>query len=195
MNAVPALILLVFLAPVMILSAILIRLQDGGPILFGHVRVGRGCVKFKCLKFRSMTVDAEARLSAHLKQHPRAQMEWEHYQKLHKDPRVTPWGNFMRKSSIDELPQLINVLLGDMNLVGPRPIVEAEVPRYGRYIEAYAAVQPGITGLWQVSGRSGTTYRRRVALDTVYRRIRSPWLDLWILFLTVGVVLTRKDSY
>lgn len=194
-NAVPALLLLAFLAPMMVLAAILTAAQDGGPILFGHTRIGKGGKKFKCWKFRSMTVDAAERLEAHLRMHPSARREWERDHKLRDDPRVTRWGAFMRKSSVDELPQLFNVLRGEMNLVGPRPIVEDEVRRYGRYIRHYAAVSPGITGLWQVSGRNDTTYRRRVAIDTVYRRTRCLRLDVWILVMTVSVVLTRKGSY
>ena len=194
LNAVPALMLLVFLAPMMVLAALLTA-QDGGPVLFGHTRIGRNGSKFRCWKFRSMTVDAAERLEAHLRHNPAARREWERDHKLRDDPRVTRWGAFMRKSSVDELPQLFNVLRGEMNLVGPRPIVEAEVRRYGRYIAHYSAVPPGITGLWQVSGRNDTTYRRRVAIDTVYRRTRCLRLDVWILLMTVSVVLTRKGSY
>ena len=194
LNAIPALMLLAFLAPMMVLAALLTA-RDGGPILFGHTRIGRNGAKFRCWKFRSMTVDAAERLEAHLRSNPAARREWERDHKLRDDPRVTRWGAFMRKSSVDELPQLFNVLCGEMNLVGPRPIVEAEIRRYGRYIAHYAAVPPGITGLWQVSGRNDTTYRRRVAIDTVYRRTRCLRLDVWILLMTVSVVLTRKGSY
>lgn len=195
LNAAPALFLLVFLAPMMVLAAILTAAEDGGPVFFGHIRIGRDGASFKCWKFRSMAIDSAERLEAHLAANPAARREWQRDHKLRDDPRVTRWGSFMRKSSVDELPQLFNVLRGEMNLVGPRPIVEAEVRRYGRHFADYSAVRPGITGLWQVSGRNDTTYRRRVAIDTVYRRARCLRLDFWILLMTVGVVLTRRGSY
>ncbi len=194
-NASLALLLLVFFSPLMIVTAIITGLASEGPILFGHTRIGRDGAKFKCLKFRSMTVDAVARLDAYLQVNPAARAEWSRDHKLRKDPRVTPWGNFMRKSSLDELPQLFNVLRGEMNLVGPRPIVEAEICRYGRYFKHYKLVSPGITGLWQVTGRNDTTYRRRVAIDTIYARSRNLQLDVWILLMTVVVVINRKGSY
>jgi lipopolysaccharide/colanic/teichoic acid biosynthesis glycosyltransferase len=186
--------LLAFVLPLMLLIAGAVALQDGGPILFRHRRIGRHGRTFHCLKFRSMAVDADARLQELLASDPAARAEWARDHKLRRDPRITPLGAFLRKTSLDELPQLINVLRGDMNLVGPRPIVEAEVVRYGRRIRSYQAVRPGITGLWQVSGRNDVAYRTRVALDTLYARRRSVALDLWILVRTVPAVLLRQGS-
>jgi Undecaprenyl-phosphate galactose phosphotransferase WbaP len=195
MNVLIAVAALLFLAPVMIAVALAVYVQDGGPVLFAHQRIGRGGRRFPCLKFRSMAVDAPARLAELLASDPEARAEWEQDHKLRNDPRVTPLGGFLRKSSLDELPQLFNVLRGEMSLVGPRPIVEAEVPKYGRRFRAYCAVKPGITGLWQVSGRNDTTYRTRVALDCLYARRRTLWLDAYIIACTVPAVLTRRGSY
>jgi exopolysaccharide production protein ExoY len=190
-----ALIALVFLAPMMTLVALAIWLQDGGPVIYSQMRIGRGGVSFKCLKFRSMLVDAEDRLQHLLAQNPDARAEWDRDHKLRDDPRITALGSFLRRSSVDEIPQLINVLRGEMSLVGPRPIVAAEAKRYGRYIHDYCSVNPGITGLWQVSGRNDVSYRRRVALDVTYARSKSFLLDLKILAATVPAVLLRRGSY
>jgi exopolysaccharide production protein ExoY len=190
-----AVTILVFIAPLLLVVAILIRLQDGGPALFGQMRIGRDGQLFRCLKFRSMVVDSEARLRAHLDRDPGARAEWELNHKLRDDPRTTPLGNFLRRSSLDELPQLFNVLRGDMSLVGPRPIVPAEAVRYGHYIEAYRRQRPGITGLWQISGRSDVSYRRRVALDVYYSRARCPTLYVKILLATAPAVLARRGAH
>lgn len=187
--------LLVFLAPLMLVIAGLIRLQDGGPALFGHSRIGKGGASFKCLKFRSMVIDAEARLNALLARDPEARREWEADHKLRKDPRITALGAFLRKSSLDELPQLFNVLRGEMSLVGPRPIVVAEIPRYGRWFSYYCAVRPGVTGLWQVNGRNDVSYRRRVALDVLYARTVGVRRYIQIMAATVPAVLLRSGSY
>jgi lipopolysaccharide/colanic/teichoic acid biosynthesis glycosyltransferase len=194
-NIVIALLALVFVAPIMLGVGLAIFMQDGGPVEFAHRRIGRDGKSFRCLKFRSMAVDAETRLADLLASDPQARAEWEADHKLRHDPRVTRLGAFLRKSSLDELPQLINVLSGEMSLVGPRPIVEAEIPKYGRRFRQYCAVKPGITGLWQVMGRNDTTYRTRVALDCVYARRRSAWLDLKVLFCTIPAVLSRRGSY
>jgi lipopolysaccharide/colanic/teichoic acid biosynthesis glycosyltransferase len=186
--------ILIFVAPLMIVIAVLIHLQDGGPVMFGHTRIGRDGRLFKCLKFRSMVVDSEARLQALLACDPIARAEWERDFKLGDDPRVTPLGNFLRRSSLDELPQIINVLRGEMSLVGPRPIVPSEVARYGRYFSDYCAQRPGITGLWQISGRNDVSYRRRIALDVRYARTRCLTLYLKILLATAPAVLTRKGA-
>ncbi len=188
------LLMLAFFAPLMAVTAIAIKLDDGGPILFAHRRIGRGGRSFGCLKFRSMAVDAEAQLQAHLARDPQARAEWERDHKLTNDPRITAVGQFLRRSSMDELPQLFNVLRGEMSLVGPRPIVQAEAARYGRYFADYCRVRPGITGLWQVSGRSDLRYRRRVALDVAYARSRCLGLDLRILLATAPVVLGRRGA-
>ena len=188
------LLVLVFFAPLMAVTAIAIKLNDGGPVLFAHRRIGLGGRPFNCLKFRSMAVDAEAQLRAHLARDPAARAEWDRDHKLSRDPRITAVGQFLRRSSVDELPQLFNVLRGDMSLVGPRPIVQAEAARYGRYFADYCRVRPGITGLWQVSGRSDLRYRRRVALDVVYARSRCLGLDFRILLATAPVVLGRRGA-
>jgi lipopolysaccharide/colanic/teichoic acid biosynthesis glycosyltransferase len=195
MNVAVAVVALAFLLPVLLAAGLAVYAQDGGPVLFAHRRIGLNGRTFYCLKFRSMAVDAEARLAALLDSDPVARAEWEQAHKLRSDPRVTPVGDFLRKTSLDELPQLLNVLRGDMSLVGPRPIVEAEVARYGRRFRAYCAVKPGITGLWQVSGRNDTSYRKRVALDCVYARRRSLGLDAYIIVATLPAVLTRRGSY
>jgi len=187
--------LLVFFAPAMLIVALLVKLQDGGPILFGHTRIGRDGESFKCLKFRSMLVDAEARLQALLQSDPQARIEWERDHKLRDDPRITALGDFLRRSSLDELPQLFNVLRGEMSLVGPRPIVQGERHRYGHYFNLYCQVRPGITGLWQVSGRSDVSYRRRVALDVAYARTRSLGLYFRILAATGPAVLARRGAH
>jgi exopolysaccharide production protein ExoY len=190
-----SLALLVFLAPLMILVAILVVATNPGPVIFGHKRLGRDGRTFHCLKFRSMVTDSQERLAVLLANDARARQEWERDHKLKNDPRITSIGVFLRKSSLDELPQLFNVLRGDMSLVGPRPIVNDEVPRYGRYFSHYVQVRPGITGLWQVSGRNNTTYRRRVAMDVAYSRSRSLTLNIKILMMTVPSVLRAKGSY
>jgi exopolysaccharide production protein ExoY len=186
--------LLVAFAPLMLLIALTIQLQDGGAALFAQERVGRGGRVFRCLKFRSMVLDAEDRLQALLRYDAAARQEWARDQKLRDDPRITPLGRFLRISSLDELPQLWNVLRGDMSLVGPRPIVPGEIVRYGRCFGWYCSVKPGLTGLWQVSGRNGVSYRRRVALDVVYARRRSLALYCVILVRTVPAVLLRDGS-
>jgi lipopolysaccharide/colanic/teichoic acid biosynthesis glycosyltransferase len=195
LQMVVALALLLFLLPLMVFIALAVRIQDGGPALFKHRRVGLNGEAFRCWKFRTMRVDAEARLVELLSRDAEARQEWERDQKLKNDPRITWLGRFLRKSSLDELPQLINLLRGEMNLVGPRPIVEAEIPRYGWRIEHYQAVKPGITGLWQVSGRNQVDYRTRVAMDALYSRRRTIGLDLWIIANTVPAVLFSRGSY
>jgi len=186
--------LLIFLAPLLLLVAALVYIVDPGPIFFAHRRLGQDGRSFPCLKFRSMVVDAEQRLNRLLVTSAEAREEWARDFKLKHDPRITRIGHFLRKSSIDELPQLINVLRGEMSLVGPRPIVEKEIARYGRYYAHYSAVKPGLTGLWQVSGRNSVSYRRRVALDVSYARNKSLGLDLRILVMTVPAVLLAKGS-
>jgi exopolysaccharide production protein ExoY len=195
MNVAIATLALIFLAPLMIVVALLVWAQDGGPAIFAHRRLGRDGRHFRCLKFRSMAADAEARLNDLLARDPAARAEWEKDHKLRNDPRVTKLGAFLRKSSLDELPQLINVLKGEMSLVGPRPIVDAEAAKYGRRFRFYASVKPGITGLWQVSGRNDTSYRTRVAMDCVYASHRNVLMDARILVATVPAVLMSRGSY
>ena len=194
MDVAGALALLVLLAPLLAVIALLVR-ADGGPALFAHRRVGRGGADFACLKFRSMVVDSQARLEALLASDPAARAEWEATRKLRRDPRVTRVGRFLRATSLDELPQLINVLRGEMSLVGPRPVIRAELESlYGAAAAHYISVRPGITGLWQVSGRSDTSYAQRVALDVAYVVRPSLWTDVKILLRTPLVVLARKGA-
>jgi undecaprenyl-phosphate galactose phosphotransferase len=195
MNIVIALVALVFLAPLMLGVALAIFAQDGGPVVFAHRRIGRGGRYFYCLKFRSMAIDAEQRLADLLANDPVARAEWDRDHKLRNDPRVTKLGAFLRKTSLDELPQLFNVLKAEMSLVGPRPIVREEIPRYGKYFDLYTSVHSGLTGLWQVSGRSETSYAERVTFDTFYIRNWSVWLDLYILFRTIGALWVRTGAY
>jgi exopolysaccharide production protein ExoY len=194
LNALVALGGLVFLAPLMIVVALAVYLQDGGPIFFAHRRIGKDGRAFPCLKFRSMAVDAEARLAHLLATDPAARAEWTASHKLKADPRVTKLGDFLRRSSLDELPQLFNVLRGEMSLVGPRPVVHAESAHYGHWFDSYCSVRPGITGLWQVSGRSDVSYRQRVALDVLYVRRKCLAMDFGILVQTVPAVFLRRGS-
>lgn len=184
---------LILSAPLFALVALLVAM-DGGPVFFRHARVGREGRMFDCWKFRTMIIGAEACLEEYLSYHPEAEAEWRKTQKLEFDPRVTPIGKFLRHSSLDELPQLLNVLFGEMSLVGPRPVTMAELKRYGTVAPLYMSVRPGITGLWQVSGRNDTDYDKRVALDESYVRSRNMAFDLLILWRTVGIVLTRKGA-
>ncbi|MCX7741619.1 MAG: undecaprenyl-phosphate galactose phosphotransferase WbaP, partial [Meiothermus sp.] len=180
---------------VSMLLALLVRLDSRGPVFYAHLRVGQGRKLFRAWKFRTMAPNAEDLLARYLEENPQLKEEWQRDQKLKDDPRITRFGRFLRKTSLDELPQLWNVLKGEMSLVGPRPIVEAEVERYGASFVLYTKVPPGLTGLWQVSGRNDTTYAERVALDSYYVRNWSVWLDLYILARTFGVVLAGKGAY
>lgn len=186
---------LVLVAPLMLFIAIAIKFSSRGPVLFRQDRLGRGGQTFPCLKFRTMRIDSEAVLTDLLATDPVARAEWDRDQKLRNDPRIITFGGLLRRTSLDELPQLFNVLMGDMSIVGPRPIVAAEAVRYRRYISDYCAVRPGITGLWQVSGRNHTTYRRRVACDVAYVRAKSASNDLRIMALTVPTVLLARGAY
>jgi exopolysaccharide production protein ExoY len=187
--------LLLLTAPAFLALALLIK-ADGGPVFFAHQRVGRRGRRFGCLKFRSMVVDSGARLAALLESDPVARAEWEASRKLKDDPRVTRIGRFLRASSLDELPQLLNVLRGEMSLVGPRPVVAHELTEhYGEAARDYLALRPGVTGLWQISGRSDTSYATRVALDSRYARSLSLRTDLAILLRTPLVVLLRRGAY
>lgn len=185
---------LLLLSPVMLTIAVLVK-RDGGPSLFGHARLGKNGETFKCLKFRSMIHNSQEVLARHLAENPEARAEWEADHKLKNDPRVTKIGSFLRKSSLDELPQLINVLKGEMSLVGPRPIVTAEVVKYDRAIAHYYSVTPGITGLWQISGRNDVSYDQRVMLDSSYVRNWSLWRDIAIMFKTVPALMKRSGAY
>jgi Undecaprenyl-phosphate galactose phosphotransferase WbaP len=178
-----------------LLIAAAIKAETPGRVFFSQTRVGRGGRRFRLWKFRSMSASADAVLDSYLRQHPEYSEEWRRSHKLKNDPRVTRVGRLLRRSSLDELPQLWNVLRGDMSMVGPRPIVEAELPKYGRAVELYSQVRPGLTGLWQVSGRNDTSYRKRVDLDSEYITRWSPRLDAFVLLKTIRVVLLGHGAY
>ncbi|MGE0740476.1 MAG: sugar transferase [Hyphomonadaceae bacterium] len=185
---------LIFFAPAMLTIALLIKLTDNGPVLYRHTRVGHQGARFGCLKFRTMATDSEERLAHILATDAEAAAEWQETQKLRHDPRITSIGRLLRKTSLDELPQFFNVLMGDMSVVGPRPITRAELNRYGKDRRYYLLVRPGITGLWQVSGRSNTSYERRVRYDREYLEEWS-WLgEFWILLVTVPAVINTKGA-
>jgi len=185
----------VLLLPLLVVLALLVKCTSPGPIFFAQERVGRNGRRFLAWKFRSMRQDAEQILESCLAADPERREEWEKHGKLRDDPRVTTIGRFLRRSSLDELPQLWNVLRGDMSLVGPRPIPTYETERYCRHLPLYLKVRPGITGLWQISGRSDLDYEQRMDLDAYYVRNWSIWLDLYILLQTLGAVLFRKGAY
>lgn len=189
-----ALVLLFLLSPLMLAVALLV-MRDGGPCVFGHTRIGMDGRKFRCLKFRSMVRNSDAVLKDLLANDPAARAEWEKDFKLRNDVRVTALGRFIRKTSIDELPQLWNVVRGEMSLVGPRPVVEKELERYGDSVSYYLRVLPGITGLWQVSGRNDADYDKRVRLDVAYVRNWTFAGDIVILFKTIGVVIHGRGAY
>jgi undecaprenyl-phosphate galactose phosphotransferase len=195
-DAVTAGTVLAIISPIMLLIWLAVRL-DGGAGFYGHRRVGHGGIEFHCLKFRSMVVNADEVLQALLARDPAAREEWERSRKLLRDPRVTRVGRFLRATSLDELPQLFNVLRGDMSLVGPRPVVRAEIDKFyhGADRAAYFSVRPGVTGLWQVSGRSDASYDQRVRLDREYVLRASFAFDMLILLKTVAVVLKRRGAY
>jgi Undecaprenyl-phosphate galactose phosphotransferase WbaP len=188
-----ALLGIVFL-PLMVAVAVLLR-REGGTVIFRHRRIGRNGQGFDCLKFRSMVPDADRVLRELLERHPELKAEWLRDHKLRDDPRITAVGRFLRRTSLDELPQLWNVIRGEMSLVGPRPVVREELLRYGRHLHRYLAAKPGVTGLWQVTGRNDTDYRRRVVLDVYYVRRQTIILDLYILLKTTHVVLGGNGAY
>ncbi len=192
-GQIAALLILLALSPLLLVLAWVIR-RDGSPATFEHYRVGCGGRLFRCIKFRTMRPDAERALREVLSRDPALREEWQRDQKLAHDPRVTPLGRWLRRSSLDELPQLVNVLRGEMALVGPRPITVPELRRYGPARWKYLSVPPGMTGLWQVSGRNWTSYEQRVELDQLYVKTRSAGLDCTILAKTVMVVLTRHGA-
>ena len=177
-----------------IIIAIAIKIDSKGPIFYGHKRIGKNHKPIKCWKFRSMCIDADQKLQEILESDPIRAQEWQESQKFSDDPRVTKVGKFLRKTSLDEVPQLWNIFLGQMSFVGPRPVTEAELDKYGKKTDEILSVTPGLSGMWQVSGRSDTNYEERINLDTYYIQNWSVWLDLWILTKTVGVVLRGKGA-
>jgi exopolysaccharide production protein ExoY len=186
---------IVLLAPLLIICFVVTVLTSPGPALFRHKRVGFKGKRFDCLKFRTMVPDAAERLRQLLETNPVAAAEWASSQKLRNDPRVTAIGTILRQSSLDELPQLFNVLMGDMSIVGPRPVTEEELVKYSGAVDIYFACRPGITGLWQVSGRSKTTFNKRVACDSFYARHWSMMLDAKIIIATIPAVCFSDTAY
>ena len=195
MDLVLVILAIPMIAPLLLAIAILIKIDSRGKAFFSHTRIGKDGHSFQVLKFRTMVSNADMELKRFFMKHPELKAEWEATQKLRCDPRVTRVGRVLRRLSLDELPQLINILKGDMSLVGPRPIVDDEIAKYGDSFEYYKQIRPGLTGLWQVSGRNDTSYEKRVQLDEYYVRNWSFWLDIQILIRTVGVVLLRKGAY
>jgi|GraSoiStandDraft_15_1057317.scaffolds.fasta_scaffold60491_2 exopolysaccharide production protein ExoY len=186
---------IILLAPLLIICFVVTWTSSPGPVIFRHKRVGFNGKTFDCLKFRTMVADAPERLRKLLEADAAAAAEWAQYQKLRNDPRVTPIGAILRKSSLDELPQLFNVLIGDMSVVGPRPVTEDELLRYGASVKVYTACRPGITGLWQVTGRSSTSYETRISCDAYYARKWSLALDSKIIIVTIPSVLFTKNAH
>ncbi|MDR1047950.1 MAG: undecaprenyl-phosphate galactose phosphotransferase WbaP [Treponema sp.] len=185
----------IILLPLLLIIALLVKLSSPGPVLYSHRRLGKNGKYFNAYKFRSMVNNSQDVLEKLLSQSPKRRGEWEANHKLKDDPRVTPIGKFLRRTSFDEFPQLINILKGEMSLVGPRPVVDEEVEKYGKDFDRIFSVNPGLTGLWQVSGRSDTDYTERVAYDTYYLQSWSVWLDLWVLLKTISVVIKGKGAY
>jgi len=195
MDIVVSLVLGIAFLPVIFLAALLIRIDSPGPIFYSQERMGKDGRKITIYKFRSMRVDADQILSEYLDRNPNARREWGEKQKLHDDPRITRVGKWIREFSIDEIPQLINILKGDMSLVGPRPILMEQKTLYGAGIEFYRSIRPGLTGFWQVSGRNRTTFHQRTLYDVYYICHWSIWLDIYILLRTIWVVLNRDGAY
>lgn len=193
-DIVGSLAIITLSSPLLIYIALKVK-KDNGPAIYGHERIGKGGRPFKCLKFRSMVTNSKEVLEELLKSNPEANKEWNETFKLKDDPRITDIGKFLRKTSLDELPQLFNVLKGEMSLVGPRPIITAELERYSDEVDYYLLSKPGMTGLWQVSGRSDVDYETRVYLDAWYVKNWSMWNDIAILFKTIGVVLKKDGAY
>ena len=188
-----SLLVLVLGSPLFLLLAVLVKRSSKGSVFYSQRRIGRGFKGFGCLKFRTMRKDADRFLASVLDSDPALRAEFERDHKLRNDPRITPLGKFLRRSSLDELPQFLNVLKGQMSVVGPRPIVWEELSRYGTAMDEVLSVRPGMTGLWQVSGRNNLSYDKRISLDLHYARHRNFWLDLRIVLRTVGVVLLPMD--
>jgi exopolysaccharide production protein ExoY len=186
---------LITLFPLFGLVACLVKASDGGPIFYRHVRIGHGRRSFPCLKFRTMVPNGDDLLADHLRRSRAAAEEWAATRKLKSDPRITPVGAALRKLSIDELPQLINVLRGEMSIVGPRPIVDDEIQMYGDDIQFYFSARPGLTGPWQVNGRSNESYAQRVTLDRGYVENWSLWTDLQIVAKTIPAIFVARDAY
>lgn len=189
-----SLAVLIFFSPVYLLLALLIAVSSSGPIFYVQERVGKNYRRFECIKFRTMVVNADDLLMEMIETSPQLRQEFEDNFKLKYDPRITWIGHFLRVTSLDEFPQFWNVLMGDMSVVGPRPLVVEELPRYGSHIDRVLTIRPGITGLWQVSGRNDIPYPQRVRMDLYYANARNFWMDLWIVVKTIGVVVFPKNN-
>ncbi|MCP2732338.1 sugar transferase [Limnofasciculus baicalensis] len=185
---------LILFSPVYLVLALLIAISSPGPIFYIQERVGKDYKPFGCLKFRTMVENADEILLDIMASSPALRQEFEDNFKLKQDPRITMIGRFLRLTSLDEFPQFWNVLKGDMSVVGPRPLVPEELPRYGRYMEKVLTIRPGITGLWQVSGRNDIPYDRRVQMDVYYVNSRNFWLDFWLVMKTIGVIVFPKNN-
>ena len=181
--------------PVMLILSILVKITSKGPVFYGHKRVGKNGKEIKCWKFRSMYNNSQEMLEKILATDPIRKAEWEKDRKFVDDPRVTNFGKFLRKTSLDELPQLFNILIGQMSFVGPRPVTKSEIEKYGESANFVLSVTPGLSGMWQISGRSDTGYEERINLDTYYIQNWSVWLDIWIIIKTVWVVIRGKGAY
>lgn len=181
--------------PVVLIVSLIVKISSPGPVFYGHKRTGKNGKEFKCWKFRSMVIDADKQLEKILAENPEMRAEWEKDRKFTNDPRVTKIGKILRKTSIDEIPQFFNILTGEMSFIGPRPVTEPELKKYGNKAQIILSVQPGLSGMWQISGRSDTGYEERVTLDSYYIQNWSVWLDIWIIIKTVYVVLRGKGAY
>lgn len=193
-DVVFSLLILILFSPIYLLLALLIALSSRGPIFYIQERVGKDYKPFGCIKFRTMVCNADAMLLELMETSPHLRQEFEDNFKLKQDPRITRIGRFLRLTSLDEFPQFWNVLKGDMSVVGPRPLVAEELPRYGCHIDKILTIRPGITGLWQVSGRNDIPYSRRVQIDLYYAKFHNIWLDLWVIVKTIGVVVVPKNN-
>ena len=185
----------ILILPFLLIIALLIKITSTGPVLYKHKRLGKNGKPFYAYKFRTMKKNAEQLLEELLKSDPAIREEWDKYHKLKNDPRVTAIGKVLRHISFDEFPQLINIIKGEMSLVGPRPIVNEEIEKYGDDFDRIFSIRPGLTGLWQVSGRSDTNYSERISYDTYYLQSWSAWLDLWIILKTFGSIILGKGAY
>ncbi len=193
-DVVFSLLILVLLSPVYLILAFLIALSSKGPIFYVQERVGKNHKPFVCIKFRTMVNNADEMLLELMETSSQVRQEFEDNFKLKQDPRITRIGRFLRLTSLDEFPQFWNVLKGDMSVVGPRPLVAEELPKYGCHIDKILTIRPGITGLWQVSGRNDIPYPRRVQIDLYYANFHNLWLDLWVIVKTIGVVIVPKNN-
>ncbi|NER21010.1 MAG: sugar transferase [Symploca sp. SIO1B1] len=186
--------ILILFCPVYLLLVILIAINSPGPIFYIQERVGKDYKRFGCIKFRTMVTNADEMLSDMMADSPALREEFEDNFKLKQDPRITRIGKFLRYTSLDEFPQFWNVLKGDMSVVGPRPLVPEELPKYGRYMDKVLTIRPGITGLWQVSGRNDIPYQRRVQIDVYYVNFKNFWMDIWLIVKTIGVMIFPRGN-